>query len=166
MTTPVIYLAARYSRAAEMRRYRDQLMDLGYRVSSRWIDHHGGTLTESLGSDEISANLDYAQAIAQTDLIDLDASHMVIAFTEEDGGGKGGRHFELGYAVARAKRIIIVGPRENIFHSLSFVQQHPTWEAFINFARRINAPSSSSQARSAATEATDSKGGEGEPPVD
>jgi hypothetical protein len=142
MTTPVIYLAARYSRAEEMRHYRDQLTDLGYRVSSRWIDHHGGTLTESLGSDDISNNLEYAQTIAQTDLIDLDASHIVIAFTEEKGGGKGGRHFELGYAIARTKRIIIVGPRENIFHSLSFIQQHPTWEAFMEFARRINAASS------------------------
>src|ERR1700748_1154329 len=85
VTAPVIYLAARYSRAAEMRRYRDQLRALGYLVSSRWIDHHGGVLTESLDSDEISANLQYAQAIAHADLTDLDAANIVIAFTEENG---------------------------------------------------------------------------------
>jgi hypothetical protein len=44
------YFAARYSRNAEMRRYRNELAALipDAKVTSRWIDQHGGTLLNSV----------------------------------------------------------------------------------------------------------------------
>jgi hypothetical protein len=43
------------------------------------------------------------------------------------GGGKGGRHVEYGLALGLGKRLIICGPRENIFHTLPQVEHYPDW---------------------------------------
>lgn len=141
MTTPAIYLAARYSRNPEMREYADELRALGYRVVSRWIHQHGGSLEESLKGPELTADPELGLPFANADLEDIEFADILILFTELNGGGKGGRHTEFGYAVARRKRIIIVGPRENVFHTLPFIQWHPDWDHFISYARRVNASS-------------------------
>ncbi len=47
------------------------------------------------------------------------------------GGGKGGRHIEHGYAVATGKRLIVVGPRENIFHCHPATEAYETWVEFL-----------------------------------
>ena len=51
-----VYLAARYSRNAEMRGVRDVLQGLGYKVTSRWIDQHGGNLLESIVAEKLNAD--------------------------------------------------------------------------------------------------------------
>lgn len=122
------YLAARYSRNAEMRKYRDQLHFLGHIVTSRWIDHHGGDLLESIAQDKLNADPDGGGHYAQVDVADLMAADVVISFTSAGGGGKGGRHIEFGLGLALKKRMIIVGPRENIFHTLPEVTVYPTWD--------------------------------------
>lgn len=160
----IIYFAGRYSRAEQLRKYRDDIHALGYIVSSRWLDHHGGALRKSLDKADIESDIDYANAIAAADLQDLEAADMIVAFTEEEPGGKGGRHFELGYAVRAKKRIILIGPRENVFHALPFMHQFPSWSDFISYARRINA-TSSDQTWSAEATAPDGQGGEGGPAV-
>lgn len=142
MSTPAIYLAARYSRNPQMRDYAEQLRELGYRVVSRWIHQHGGSLEESLKGPELTADPELGLPFANADLEDIEFADILILFTEEEpGAGKGGRHTEFGYAVARRKRIIIVGPRENVFHTLPFIQWHPSWDHFISYARRVNASS-------------------------
>jgi len=40
--------------------------------------------------------------------------------------GRGGRHVEFGYAMAKGKRLIVVGYRENLFH------EHPSVEFCLN----------------------------------
>ena len=42
---------------------------------------------------------------------------------------RGGRHVEFGLAVADEKRIILVGPRENVFHFLPVVENFRDWAA-------------------------------------
>jgi len=37
---------------------------------------------------------------------------------------RGGRHVEFGLALAWGKRLMIVGPRENVFHCLPQVEQY------------------------------------------
>lgn len=39
---------------------------------------------------------------------------------------RGGRHVEFGVAVASCKRLVVIGPRENIFHHLPRVEVFPT----------------------------------------
>ena len=122
-----VYLAARYSRHAEMRGVRDVLAPLGYKVTSRWIDQHGGDLLESIVAEKLNADPGACDHYAFADVDDLMAADIVISFTSADGGGKGGRHVEFGMAVALGKRLVIVGPRENVFHTLPEIEWHPDW---------------------------------------
>lgn len=132
-----VYLAARYSRAEELRGYRDQLKALGVEVTSRWIDHHDATLEKSLTPEQLAAHPIVGAAYAQADIEDLLLSDTLIAFTET-GGGKGGRHVELGLGLAKrigggsSYCVIVIGPRENIFTTLPYVEHYDAWEAFLN----------------------------------
>lgn len=125
-----IYLAARYSRHPEMREHREWLEELGHKVTSRWIDCHTdvvGDFTSSFTQEFLNAQPKLSAPLGQHDLDDLDEADSVISFT--GGGLKGGRHVELGYALARGKRLLVVGPRENVFHTLPVVEHFDTWES-------------------------------------
>lgn len=113
-----IYLAARYSRVVEMRRVRDTLQAMGHTVTSRWIDDPGVYDAGRLESD-----LEGCGAFAAAALADVAASDTLILFT--GGGGKGGRHFEFGYAFRLGLRLVVAGPREHVFHALPQVEWHP-----------------------------------------
>ena len=126
-----IYLAARYSRNAEMRGVRDVLHGLGYEVTSRWIDQHGGDLLESIVAEKLNAEPGECSGYAHIDIEDLTAAEIVISFTSAGGGGKGGRHIEFGMALAGGKRVIVVGPRENVFHTLPEVEWYPDWPRLV-----------------------------------
>ncbi len=126
-----IYLAAWYERNAEMRRYRAELEALGHMVTSRWIDQHGGELTASMPEREIDDNLQGAALYAHKDLEDLNAANVMIFFASPNGEGKGGRHFELGYAIAKQKPIIHIGRRENVFQALPTIAHYDTWPEFL-----------------------------------
>lgn len=126
-----IYLAARYSRHDEMRGVRDVLTALGHDVTSRWIDQHGGDLLESIVADKLNAEPAECSKYALIDMADLAAADVVISFTSPGGGGKGGRHVEYGLAIGLGKHLVIVGPRENVFHTLDAVEWYPDWPRFV-----------------------------------
>lgn len=128
-----VYLAARYSRHDEMQGVRDVLAVLrGIEVTSRWIDCHTdvvGDFTASFTAEFLNAYPEKCAPLGQHDVDDLMAADTVISFT--GGGGKGGRHVEFGVAVALGKQLIVVGPRENVFHTLAAVQWFPDWPHFV-----------------------------------
>lgn len=129
-----IYLAARYSRHDEMRGVRDVLNAMGHEVTSRWIDCHAdvtGDFTSSFTPEFLNAHPSECGRIAAHDIEDLDAADMVISFTSPDGGGKGGRHVEFGYGLALGKRMVLVGPREHVFHTLPQVDAYPDWARLV-----------------------------------
>lgn len=118
-----IYLAARYSRHPEMRQVRDELLARGHQVTSRWIDCHAdivGDFAASLTPEFLNAHPERCSTVGQHDVDDLKAADVVVSFT--GGGGKGGRHVEYGMGLALGKRLIVVGPRENVFHALPDVE--------------------------------------------
>lgn len=139
-----IYLAARYSRREELCGYRLQLQKLGYYVRARWLDGKHqisdtgipiGDAGEKLveGVDDGSTNIKNASLrakFAADDLKDVMAADLVISFTEEPRSfaSRGGRHVEFGIALANHASVIVVGPRENIFHWLPHVQVFDTWQ--------------------------------------
>jgi hypothetical protein len=130
-----IYLMARYSRHPELQVIRDELEALGHVVTARWING-GHALPESIGGD---TPLDYGRRFAREDWEDLTSADCAIGFTESPGvanPGKGGRHVEMGVALGRGKRVIIVGPRENVFCYLPQVEVFDSWaEALAVLAR-------------------------------
>jgi hypothetical protein len=135
-----VYLAARFSRREELCRYRDELESNGIGVTSRWLDgnlrtmrdgsylgDHGVALVESeLINDESAAMRGY---LANEDIYDIQAADALIAFTEPSDSPyrRGGRHVEMGIALAWELPIIIIGYRENLFCWLPQVQFAATW---------------------------------------
>jgi hypothetical protein len=121
-----IYLAARYSRHPEMREVRDWLEERGHKVTSRWIDCYGGTLPDAFSVEELNAHPERCAAQALHDVEDSREADWVINFTGS-GGQRGGRHAEFGMTVERGQRVILVGPREHVFHCLPQVEHYPDW---------------------------------------
>jgi hypothetical protein len=128
-----VYFAARYSRLEELNRYRAELEALGIEVTSRWLTTAGRNGGSPLTENEWRA----LALIDQEDVLSADA---LICFSEENGnGGNGGRHVELGMAVALGKQVLVVGRREHIFHRLPEVTVVDSWpEAIRLLAQRLD----------------------------
>lgn len=124
-----VYLAARTGRNSEMRGVRDVLQALGHEVTSRWIEDLGGK--DSFTPDQFNADADHCAKDARRNLEDIEAAGTVISFTSPDGGGLGGRHVEFGLALGLGKHLVIVGPRENVFHTLPAIEWYPDWSHLV-----------------------------------
>jgi hypothetical protein len=124
-----IYLAAAYERADEMRGVRDVLEVFGHQVTSRWIDQETSGQTEAAGAAELSVDPAAYVKFARKDFEDISAADTVLSFT--GAPGRGGHHIEFGIALALGKQLVIVGPRENVFHSLPQVDWYPDWSRLV-----------------------------------
>lgn len=135
------YLAARYSRREELNVYRDQLAQCGYLVTSRWLDggHEIEKDTQGLSAQAADAE---RERFAVEDWDDLIASNVVVNFTEapRSTNGRGGRHVELGGAMAAGKICVVIGPRENVFHHHPRVIHFDSWSEFVDrwLSKRIS----------------------------
>lgn len=119
----LIYLAARYSRLAEMQEKREELKAFGHFVTSRWVNG-GHQIADRDHPAEERARFAYE------DYSDVLLADCVISFTEEPrapSSNRGGRHVEFGIALALHKRVIVVGYRENVFHSMPEVEFYESW---------------------------------------
>lgn len=125
-----IYLAARYDRLVEMRGYAEVLRNCGYSVDCRWLN---GNHQLHPSVDEVEAAKGHipmeARPFAEDDVEDLFKCDALIFFSErpESHSKRGGRHVEFGIALAMGKRIMVIGPRENVFHCLSQVEQYDSF---------------------------------------
>ena len=150
---PQVYLAARYSRRIELCRYREQLQAIGFKVQARWldgkhqIDNLGkpiGDTGEALVENDGDASTDVKNAalrakFARDDFEDVMAADIVINFTEppRSNHSRGGRHVELGIALANRASIIVVGHRENIFHWLPGIDFAENWDQALGMMKGI-----------------------------
>lgn len=125
-----VYLASRYSRGPELQGVAARLDAAGHEVVCRWITHHDGALETSLTSEQLTADPKAAEKYALCDVQDLQTADAVVSFTDK-AGGKGGRHVEFGMAWGLGLRLVVVGPRENVFHTLREVEHHATIEEFL-----------------------------------
>jgi hypothetical protein len=125
----IIYLAARYSRYLEMQKVRADLTAVGHNVVCRWIN--GG---HQISDDGLSAQAKESERVrfAMEDYQDLCSSETIVAFTEvpRSTSSRGGRHVELGIAIGRNMRVIVVGPRENVFCCLPKIEWYPDYKSF------------------------------------
>lgn len=124
-----IYLSGPWDGRAQLRGYRNELTQVGYRVRASWLDEP---------EDAAPATA------AHTDLADLRAADLLVAFTPHALGldpadvahHSGGRHIEAGYALARHCPVVLVGSPENIFHRLPTVTVVPDWHTAILYLSR------------------------------
>jgi hypothetical protein len=137
------YFASRYSRNAELRAYREELVAEfpGATVTSRWIDCHGGELGVSFTPEQLAADPSGCWKYGQADIEDLSDADTIVSFT--GGGGKGGRHVEHGIGIAYVDngpwmtphaaqfRLVVIGPREHIFHCHPATEVFATWPKFL-----------------------------------
>lgn len=124
-----IYLAARYSRRDELVQYAMRLRAQGHVITSRWLQGHHQVDDQGLSAE---ADPTDRTRFALEDWSDLKGAEIVISFTEppRSSNSRGGRHVELGAALALAKRVVVIGPRENVFHCLPQVEWYPDWRTF------------------------------------
>jgi len=135
-----IYLASNYSTHPQMREFAQALAAIGHEVTSEWINGtHGG---------------DDRAMYAQIDLRDVDAAEAVIFWSEAPAGSRtrGGKHVEFGYALAKGKRLFVVGPCLNVFHHLpEVIQRHHFEDIVALLGRATLAPGDDGVCADAAT---------------
>ena len=127
----LIYLAARYSRLEELQGYADDLRSIGHRVEARWLlgDHQIHEGADEVEAATVSVPIE-GRAFALDDYADVADADMLIAFSEEPragGASRGGRHVEFGLALAWGIGLMVVGPRENVFHTMPQVRHFWRW---------------------------------------
>jgi len=111
-----IYLAACFEQQAEVRDKAIELEKLGFICTSSWRFEDGNI-------PPTSAHLDKC---AKQDLTDLRNANYFVCLTSQ-ASQRGGKHVEFGYALALDIPCLLVGRRENIFHSLTRVDFVETW---------------------------------------
>lgn len=116
------YIAARYSRREEIKQFAQQLRSMGIQVTSSWLtETHSPTIQiKEIADREL-------RELAEQDMRDIEEADSFLFFAEDQNNQppRGGRHVEFGYALARGKRIFVIGEKENIFHYLPWVSVHP-----------------------------------------
>ena len=123
MTTPV-YLAGPYESRDTINgpRYAGALHKIDATCTSTWLTE---TFDINEGVTGPAAELDDATVSehALNDLSDVDDCDVFVLITAKylgvEATASGGRHVETGYALARGKRIIVLGEPENVFHRIA-----------------------------------------------
>jgi nucleoside 2-deoxyribosyltransferase len=117
-----IYLAAPFGQRGQVREYAAQLEAAGHEITQRWFD--GEPISGNGTNPEFSAE---ALKCAKADLAGIRACNYFVSIN--GFSGTGGKHTELGVALALSKRIAIVGVPENVFYWI-VTERYATWEEF------------------------------------
>lgn len=103
---PLVYIAAPFAMRYVLRILRNHLRNNGIEVVSDWLDY------DYTPEDQA--------ATAVSDLADIDRADTMVLFTDAAqfyGRSTNGKEVELGYALAKGKRVLIVGRPVNVFHN-------------------------------------------------
>lgn len=146
-----VYLAADFDRKAELKGYANDLWDADVIVTSSWLDmpdvagQGSDAQTDSaIATMAVGPRSDAkAEDMASLDLRDVQRADLLVAFTT-GFKARGGRHVETGVALSRpGRRVLLVGPRENVFHFHPAVTVFQCWGdalACIKDIKHGNAP--------------------------
>ena len=148
------YLAARYSRREALVGYADLLRELCHEVTSRWLEgQHQADELEIAAAGHVHEVPEVARRFAEEDVEDVTFADVVVAFSEppRSSSSRGGRHVEFGMALGwvlagyrsldgRARRVVVIGQRENVFHCLREVTVFPDWSSFVDHLAPAEVP--------------------------
>jgi hypothetical protein len=112
---PKVYLAAAFNDRQFIRGVRDTLAPY-VEVTSSWLDEPVIRAGESFREDWEK------RARGNEDYLDIERSDVVAVFTAVPST-TGGLHFEAGLARGMGKRVIVVGPKGNVFHYMNSIEQ-------------------------------------------
>lgn len=128
-----IYVGASYPKKAIATALANELVMRGHSVTSTWIHQDEGYTSDENRPNETEFEMDFRLGEAAfRDLQEVRDCELFVCFT--DVGPQlthGGRHSELGIAIALGKELNIIGPREQVFHYLGTLNQYDTSEDFL-----------------------------------
>ena len=111
-----IYIAAAWSRRAEMRKVARELRALGIEVNSRWLEEQDAP---------VHGREKHKRETAFIDVADVKSCDALVRFSDDLSGvyvpshlATGARMFETGLAFALGKPVYVVGGKQNVFDSL------------------------------------------------
>jgi len=119
-----IYIAASFHGAARIFEEAEVLADLGHIITGVWFQSFDPL--EKMWDGNFGGRI--AEVMALRDFSGIDRAKIVIIDTLEESSS-GGRNVELGYALAKDKRIILIGEPTTIFFSL-IRESYETWDQF------------------------------------
>ncbi len=115
------YIAASYPRKLEAWTIARMLSQRGHKISSVW----------HLDVQNLVDNPDQWGSDCIRDLYGVqDCTHLVQL--TGDTMSRGGRHTELGIALALGKKISLIGPNEQVFHRHASITHHATVQEFFD----------------------------------
>lgn len=138
MSVPTrVYVAASWSRKAEMAGVQERLAKEGYAIVSTWPNEPDGPHHTQ---DTVRYTDAYLEDVAVRDKQEIASCDVLLFFannpkTPQIGGG---RHFELGYATGREKEVIIVGAAEHVFWHLPTFMHASTWADILRHLRTVD----------------------------
>lgn len=124
-----IYLEADVERRGEIHGHAYTLRSHGHKVVSTWHDDEaqGGIVAywteEGIGPGG-------SQFVAEADMSSIRACDMFILFTTGTAP-LGGQQVKLGCAWGARKRVVVIGPLENMFRSLLAIDRYESWGQFL-----------------------------------
>ena len=120
------YLAGRWANQENLKVARERLIQLGYTVTSRWLDRNRDVDPTPEFFKQHGAK------IALQDFNDIyDADALVLDLL----GGRGrrsGMMTEFGYAWAKEKMLITIGEPDDVFTQLAHIKM-PSWQALFDY---------------------------------
>ncbi|KKL45533.1 hypothetical protein LCGC14_2354690 [marine sediment metagenome] len=131
-----IYLAARYSRRQELAAHIPAIEAAEWEVTSRWLRGDHQVSDDSLSVEGSPAE---RERFAREDWGDLRIAKVLMAFSEppRSTASRGGRHVEFGAALAWNLLVIVIGPRENVFHCLPQVRVFDDFEQSLTLLKSL-----------------------------
>lgn len=113
-----IYIAASFPRREEAVALKHRLESHDFHITSGWLNG-----TYPLYGNGNNQDM---EKFSQMDLQDVTDAHCIVQMTDGDKQTtKGGRHTELGFALAQNKKVFLLGPREQVFHYHPYVSCVP-----------------------------------------
>jgi nucleoside 2-deoxyribosyltransferase len=121
-----VYVAARYPQIKQAQAAEAILQREGHETTARWTD------------PAKQAGLGLSQR-AVMDLEDVELADALLLLSEREGTlvSGGGRHFEMGYALALGKRVVVAGEHEHIFCYHPSVTVCPTVTTAASYLREF-----------------------------
>ena len=128
-----VYVAADIDEQKEAKVLADALTERGHEIVSSWVYAPEIHEVEGTATDEERAN------VAVAEVSEICNADCLVVLTKSDGNYcRGGRHIETGVAIGNDLDVIVIGPRENVFHYWPGVKHYHSARDALAFAPALS----------------------------